>query len=414
MDPFDDPTRVSEEALAVLVRAQRTLLDAGYRYVGGDADRWPAAPVQLHRHGLHVVVAPAAIAHLGELAETWARAWDQAGPTVSLVLVGDLDIRESTIFRFLERAPGHVAYVDAQGRQFRLRRPRSPWASLPPLLKRRALRRLLAGQDDPSSAERCRAALLQGQQEARQTQAFHDQARQAAGPGHKPMLTYVLMASFAGVFAAMLAVGGWPAFQDPPGDLLVRFGADFGPYVARGQYWRMLTSAFVHIGALHLLLNLMGTYYFGSPLEYFQGRWRLGAYFLFSALAASAASLWRHPLSISAGASGGLFGLVGAMAGMLIRYHYDIPPALRRSLRQWLLTLLLYNAVFLFHPAVDNAAHIGGFVGGLALSLAISRSPIRRHPVGWGGLLAAAALLAGLLTVVVYVIRNLSLPQVSL
>ena len=414
MDPFDDPTRVSPEALALLVRAQRMLLDAGYRYVGGDADRYPATLVQMHRHGLHVVLGPAAIAHLRELADIWAQASNQAGPSISLVLVGDLNIRESTIFRFLEQAPGHVAYVDAQGGQFHLRRPKSPWASLPPLLKRGGLRRLLAGREDPSSTDRCRAALRKDQQEALQTQAFHEQARRAAGPGHKPLLTYVLMASLAAVFAAMLAAGGMRALQDPPSDLLLRFGADFGPYVARGQYWRMITSAFVHIGAIHLLLNLMGAYYFGSPLEYFQGRWRLGAFFLFSVVAGSAASLWRSPMSISAGASGGLFGLVGAMTAMVIRYHHDIPPALRQSLRHWLLTVLLYNAVFLFHPAIDNAAHVGGFVGGLALALAIGRSPIRRHPVGWAGLLAAAVLVAALLAAAVHVIRNLNVPQVNL
>jgi len=413
MDPFDEPTGVSAEALTLLVRAQRMLLGAGYRYVGGDLETWPRALVQMQRHGLHVVLGPAAVAHLRDIADIWARAWNQAGPAISLVLVGDLDTRESTIFRFLEQAPGHVAYVDAQSGQFHLRRPRSPWASLPPLLKRRGLRRLLAGRDDDCSADRCRAALRQGQQEALQAQAFHEQARQAAGAARKPMLTYLLMASFVAVFAAMLAVGGPRTLADPSPNLLLRFGADYGFFVAQGQYWRMLTSAFVHIGAIHLLLNLMGMYYFGQPLEYFQGRWRLGAYFLFSVLAGSVASLWRHPMTISAGASGGLFGLVGAMAGMVIRYHHDIPPALRKSLRQWLMTVLLYNAVFLFHPAIDNAAHVGGFIGGLLLALAVGRSPIRRHPVGWAGLAGAVVLLAGLLAAAVHVVRTLNLPMVS-
>jgi len=213
MDPFDEPTGVSAEALTLLVRAQRMLLDAGYRYVGGDLETWPRALVQMQRHGLHVVLGPAAVAHLRDIAEIWARAWNQVGPAISLVLVGDLDTRESTIFRFLEQAPGHVAYVDAQSGQFHLRRPKSPWASLPPLLKRRGLRRLLAGRDDDSSADRCRAALRQGQQEALQAQAFHDQARQAAGAARKPMLTYLLMGSFVAVFAAMWPSAGprpWP------------------------------------------------------------------------------------------------------------------------------------------------------------------------------------------------------------
>lgn len=209
-------------------------------------------------------------------------------------------------------------------------------------------------------------------------------------------VTFALMAACIGVFALMSLATGGQALGDPSSETLMRWGANFGPAVSHGQWWRLVTCSFVHIGVLHLVLNMMGLYYIGKPLEILQGSARMAFCYLFSVVAASLASIFWHggtPI-VSAGASGGIFGLMGAIAGMLIRHHHALPVPFRVGLRGWILNFLLYNCVWFFLPQVDNAAHVGGFVGGLVVSAVLARSPVREARARRGLSLPAAAALA--------------------
>jgi len=129
-------------------------------------------------------------------------------------------------------------------------------------------------------------------------------------------------------------------------------------------------------------------------------------YFVFGGLVGSVVSLWWSPLVVSAGASGGLFGLVGAMAGVFVRFRHELPAPMRKGIRSWLTTILFYNALFLFAPAIDGAAHVGGLVGGFLIAMALARPPKSPSAPGAMALAAAAALIGATAALGVWAVRR--------
>lgn len=163
------------------------------------------------------------------------------------------------------------------------------------------------------------------------------------------------------VFMAMVANGAH--FLNPEGETLVRWGANFKPATLDGQWWRLLTNCFIHIGILHLLLNMYALMYIGSLLEPYLGKARFLTAYLLTGIAASITSLWWHDLTISAGASGAIFGMYGLFLAMLTT---DL---IEKEARKPLLTsigiFVGYNLLYGLKGGIDNAAHIGGLVSGL-------------------------------------------------
>ena len=377
--------RTFEDCLA---RIQQRLLAAGYAYVDGDPalDRWPRIVVAMGRHNELLILAPWTAPQPALAAELWRRARDK-GLRSGLVLVGSAAVDDAGVTEFCEVFPGPVAYLDAEGRQVLLHRRRGA----PEALRAGQLRAFVAGDMPPKAARiDALAAYAAAHEEIEQTEAFFARAGQA-GVLAAPWVTRAIVGVCVALFAAMAVLDG--GLTNPSDEALLRWGANYGPAVRGGQWWRILTCGFVHIGWVHILFNAYATHVFGSALERFQGMGRTAGIFIFSVVAASCASLFWHPMVLSAGASGGLFGLVGAIGAMIVRYRRDFPPHFWHSLRKWVVTILVYNAVFLLLPAVDGAAHVGGLIGGFLLGLAVLRSPVRRSalPV-WGW--AAAALLA--------------------
>lgn len=147
---------------------------------------------------------------------------------------------------------------------------------------------------------------------------------------------------------------------------LYRFGAKENGSLAAGQYWRLLTAAFLHGGIIHLLVNSYSLFVLGSLTEPVLGRARFLASFFLSAVTGSLAS-WRFTSAIGVGASGAIFGLLGTALYLSWRgATARIPPTALRSLGLW----TLYNLVFGFlTPTIDNAAHLGGLAGGVACAV---------------------------------------------
>jgi len=187
----------------------------------------------------------------------------------------------------------------------------------------------------------------------------------------RPVLTFALIGVNALVFAMML-LGGVPLMQ-PNSLQLIRWGADFGPLTLTGQWWRLLTSNYVHIGLLHLALNMWCLFDLGFLAENLYGRWTFFAVYLATGLSGSLASLVRNPVGVSAGASGAIFGVAGALITTL--YLGDLPLA-RHTLKLSLRSLLLfagYNLIYGFvKGGIDNGAHLGGLVSGLILGAVLS------------------------------------------
>jgi membrane associated rhomboid family serine protease len=149
----------------------------------------------------------------------------------------------------------------------------------------------------------------------------------------------------------------------------------YGPLegVAEGQWYRLLTSMFLHASYVHILFNMVSLWWIGGPLEAALGRARYLALYFVSGLAGSALSyLLADANQPSLGASGAIFGLFGATAVLLRRLNYDMRPVL---------ALLAINLIFTFNPAfsISWQAHIGGLVSGVAVGYAMVHAPRERR-----------------------------------
>ena len=220
-------------------------------------------------------------------------------------------------------------------------------------------------------------------------------AFQVVGP-----VTRVLIALNVAVYVAELATGagvngdrGW-IFQEGTliargvkvGDFLVPGRAEnlpFGPVVgvAEGDWWRLITAAFLHYGPIHLLLNMFALFFAGTLLERAIGRWRFLALYLVSGIAGSAGALVLSPLAATVGASGAVFGVLGGL------FILERRGAIRTEGQ--IAGLIVINLIFTlaFASSISVGGHIGGLIGGAAVMLLLTR--FRRQTA-----LAAAGLAA--------------------
>jgi membrane associated rhomboid family serine protease len=159
--------------------------------------------------------------------------------------------------------------------------------------------------------------------------------------------------------AALLAEMVNPAVDDR--------GAMVGAAVASGEYWRLLTSAFLHAGPLHLLLNMYALYLFGPVAERALGTTRFILTYLTMALSGSVAVYWfAHPHQATVGASGAIFGLFGLVLVLMIKAGQDV---------RTLMVLLVINGIFSLSPGISWQAHLGGFLAGLILGAVFAYAP---------------------------------------
>ena len=149
---------------------------------------------------------------------------------------------------------------------------------------------------------------------------------------------------------------------------LLRYGGINATLVQNGEIWRLITGGFLHGGILHLLFNMYSLYIIGTQIENFVGKWKFLAIYFASMISASLMSCVINDSVVSVGASGAIFGLLGAM--VYFGYHYRL--YLGSVLRNQIIPLILLNLLFGFMVSgVDNAAHLGGLIGGLLISMAL-------------------------------------------
>ncbi len=154
----------------------------------------------------------------------------------------------------------------------------------------------------------------------------------------------------------------------PGNQVLISWGANFRPLTLSGQWWRVITNCFLHIGILHLLLNMYALLYIGLLLEPRLGSLRFFTAYLLAGIAGSVNSLYWHELTISAGASGAIFGLYGVFLAMLTTNL--IEKTARKALLASISVFVFYNLANGMKGGVDNAAHIGGLICGLLIGYA--------------------------------------------
>lgn len=179
----------------------------------------------------------------------------------------------------------------------------------------------------------------------------------------KPVVTYTLIIINILVFIAMYIFG-----KGSEDNLtLVLFGANYPALVRAGDYYRLITSAFLHSGLLHLIFNNYALYVIGSQLESFLGKVKFLIIYLVSAICGSLMSML-FSNGISVGASGAIFGFLGS----LLYFGYNYRVYLGTVLKSQIIPLIVLNLVIGFiTPGIDNAAHIGGLLGGLGMTMAL-------------------------------------------
>lgn len=148
---------------------------------------------------------------------------------------------------------------------------------------------------------------------------------------------------------------------------LLKWGADYGPLTLTGDWWRTVTCNFIHIGVIHLVMNMYAFVYVGFMLELIIGSRRMFAAYLLTGLCSAAFSLYMHGETISAGASGSIFGLYGIFLAFL--FFHRIEKAQRNALLTSILIFVGYNLIYGMKDGVDNAAHIGGLISGFLLGI---------------------------------------------
>ena len=195
-------------------------------------------------------------------------------------------------------------------------------------------------------------------------------------------VTPLLLGLNVAVFVVMVLSG--VSLMSPTTGSLLRWGADFGPYVSRGEVWRLFTNMFVHVGAVHLLMNMIGLWQIGLLMERLLGNAGYLVTYLLAGLVGSLTSMAVHPLTVSAGASGAIFGIYGALVSYLLRHRGGVPRQALSALQSTALTFIGFNVFFgLRVKGIDMAAHSGGFVGGALAGLFVA-SPLGRPAVNAG------------------------------
>lgn len=167
-------------------------------------------------------------------------------------------------------------------------------------------------------------------------------------------------------------VAGLDPFSPTPHDLL-----DWGGnmlVLTREQPWRLLTSTMLHGGAIHLLFNMWVLWDTGGIAERFYGNLQFLLIYLLSGLFASLASLFfAAQAGVSIGASGAIFGVVGALLAALFTKHRKLPPGMARSMRSSMLMFVAYSLFMgVVSTFIDNAAHVGGLVSGFLIALVLA------------------------------------------
>jgi len=180
-------------------------------------------------------------------------------------------------------------------------------------------------------------------------------------------VTYVLFGVNILIFILMGLAGGRHNES-----MLLGFGVKVNDLIDHGEYWRMVTPVFLHIGPLHIFFNCYAIWVAGPQVEKLYGSARFTIIYILTGIGGVAGSYWYNPDVPSAGASGAIFGLFGALLVFGLKYRSSIPPMFQRAVGRGVLPVILINLFIGYQfPNIDNSAHIAGLISGAMLAAII-------------------------------------------
>lgn len=208
---------------------------------------------------------------------------------------------------------------------------------------------------------------------------------------YAPFVTWVLIGANVGVFVLDTVLGGGALGASGP---LLEAGFVSGDAVAAGEWWRILTSAFLHVNLFHILFNMWALFLFGPLLEQLYGRVEYLAIYLLCAAGGSVLTVLAAPQQPAVGASGAIFGLLGLAFAVSRRRHLALPRQTRMVLGQVGTLLLINLAITFFVPGISITGHLGGLAVGVVLGWLLPPSPAFTLAGQWQ--VAGGAVIAGM------------------
>jgi membrane associated rhomboid family serine protease len=222
----------------------------------------------------------------------------------------------------------------------------------------------------------------------------------ALATGNAPV-TKALIALNVAIYLVTVVQGN--GLSSPGGNLYIRWLL-YGPLVAHGGWYRLVTSMFLHGFLLHIVFNMVALYFIGIPVEQYLGRARyIGLYFV-SGLAGAAGALLQAPTVPTVGASGAIFGILGAM----LVIEWQITGRLAGQAMTWIVINLAID--FFYRSSISWGGHLGGLVGGILITLGYAhwtdRGRAQYGQLGLGGVLVLVAVAAGSVVLAYFRVRG--------
>ncbi len=207
--------------------------------------------------------------------------------------------------------------------------------------------------------------------------------------------TTALTAINVAVFAWMVISGG--AMMGFSGPDLIRAGGNFGPLTLSGEYWRLVTTGFVHGNLMHIAFNMWCLWSLGQLSEKLFGSWITVAVYLLTGVGGAMLSIFWNPNHLEIGASGAIFGIAGAILSGIKFGNVSISSWQKRSITSSLIFFAGFNLFIGLAPGIDNMCHIGGFISGLVFGIPLATANASgKKSFEWMTILLAALVLAGL------------------
>jgi membrane associated rhomboid family serine protease/Flp pilus assembly protein TadD len=179
-------------------------------------------------------------------------------------------------------------------------------------------------------------------------------------------LTQIFFGANVAVFLGMALASS--SIGDFPTPLLLAWGANVGPYTLFGEWWRLVTYMFLHGSLIHIAFNMWGLWTLGQLCESLYGRWTFAAVYIITGIGGGLASVAWNPGVVSVGASGAIFGLVGALIASLSLGEFSIPGLAIKGVVRSLVIVGGFNLLYgSMNSGIDNACHVGGLLTGLVL-----------------------------------------------
>jgi membrane associated rhomboid family serine protease len=217
--------------------------------------------------------------------------------------------------------------------------------------------------------------------------------RVTAASTEQPFVTWALIS--VNVLVYLITVAQGAGINSPGGSLFNNWALIGTPHfggghiyggVANGDWWRLITAAFLHANLLHLGLNMLALVWLGAPVERYLGHLQYLGLYIVAGLAGSAGALITSPTALTVGASGAIFGILGAL--LIIEYQAT------GQIAGQAFTLIVINLLFSFTMSgISVGGHIGGLIGGIGAALALTRFGRTSLAYGRPGVVGVAALL---------------------